>query len=34
MDIKKTWLNSSETLTFQFMQPETTKELIKFLRKK
>ena len=30
----KSNLNSNETFTFQFMQPETTIELIKFLKKK
>ena len=29
----KSNLNSNETFTFQFMQPETTIELIKFLKK-
>jgi hypothetical protein len=29
----KTWFNSYETFTFQFMQPETTLELINFLKK-
>ena len=29
----KLWLNSNETFTFEFMQPETTIELIKFLKK-
>lgn len=28
----KTWLNSDETFTFEFMEPEITKELIKFLK--
>lgn len=27
------WLNSKETFTFQFMQPDTVKELIEFLKK-
>ena len=30
----KRWLNSNETFTFEFMQPETTIELINFLKKK
>ena len=29
----KRWLNSDETFTFEFMQPETTLELINFLKK-
>jgi hypothetical protein len=29
----KHWLNSNEHFTFQFMQPETTLELIAFLKK-
>lgn len=29
----KHWLNSRDTFTFEFMQPETTIELIKFLKK-
>lgn len=30
----KLWLNSKETFTFQNMQPETTIQLINFLKKK
>jgi len=30
----KLWLNSNETFTFERMQPETTIELINFLKKK
>ena len=29
----KRWLNSDETFTFEFMQPEATLELINFLKK-
>jgi hypothetical protein len=29
----KNFINSKDTFTFQFMQPETTIELIKFLKK-
>lgn len=27
------WLNSKETLTFQFMQPDTVSDLVNFLKK-